>query len=315
VGDRHRRFLTLRNVTLMSRVRRVLPAIGRIAVTAAVTVAAVFAARFLWRYYQVDPWTRDGRVRADVVQIAPDVSGLVTRVDVVNDQTLTRGQPLFTIDRDRFELALRQANAVVAAQRESLAQARREAERNRELGNLVAAESTEQSVSRVAQGEALLAQALVARDLAALNLQRTAVTAPTDGSLTDLTIRVGDYVTAGRPVLALIDARSLRIEGYFEETKLGGVHVGQPVTVRLMGDSALLHGHVQSIAPGIEDRERASSSNLLPNVNPTFSWVRLAQRVPVRIALDEPPGDARLIAGRTATVTVVGPVPAASRRP
>ena len=299
----------------MSRVRRVLPAIGRIAVTAAVTVAAVFAARFLWRYYQVDPWTRDGRVRADVVQIAPDVSGLVTRVDVVNDQTLTRGQPLFTIDRDRFELALRQANAVVAAQRESLAQARREAERNRELGNLVAAESTEQSVSRVAQGEALLAQALVARDLAALNLQRTAVTAPTDGSLTDLTIRVGDYVTAGRPVLALIDARSLRIEGYFEETKLGGVHVGQPVTVRLMGDSALLHGHVQSIAPGIEDRERASSSNLLPNVNPTFSWVRLAQRVPVRIALDEPPGDARLIAGRTATVTVVGPVPAASRRP
>ena len=299
----------------MSRIRRVLPALGRIAVTAIVTVAAVFAARFLWRYYQVDPWTRDGRVRADVVQIAPDVSGLVTRVDVVNDQTVTRGQPLFTIDRDRFELALRQANAVVAAQRESLAQARREAERNRELGNLVAAESTEQSVSRVAQGEALLAQALVARDLAALNLQRTAVTAPTDGSLTDLTIRVGDYVTVGRPVLALIDAHSLRIEGYFEETKLGGVHVGQPVTVRLMGDSALLHGHVQSIAPGIEDRERASSSNLLPNVNPTFSWVRLAQRVPVRIALDEPPGDARLIAGRTATVTVVGPVPAASRQP
>lgn len=299
----------------MSPIRRVLPLLGRVAVTVIVAVAAVFAARFLWRYYQVDPWTRDGRVRADVVQIAPDVSGLVTRVDVLNDQAVTRGQPLFTIDRDRFELALRQANAVVAAQRENLAQARREAERNRELGNLVAAESTEQSVSRVAQGEALLAQALVARDLAALNLQRTVVTAPTDGSLSDLTIRVGDYVTAGRPVLALIDAHSLRIEGYFEETKLRGVHVGQPVTVRLMGDSTLLHGHVQSIAPGIEDRERASSSNLLPNVNPTFSWVRLAQRVPVRIALDEKPGDVRLIAGRTATVTVIDPAAAANRRP
>jgi len=302
-------------VNIIAPIRRVLPYLGRIAVTVIIAVAAVFAGHYLWRYYQVEPWTRDGRVRADVVQIAPDVSGLVTRVDVVNDQTVVRGQPLFYIDRDRFELALRQANAVVASQRESLAQARREAQRNRELGNLVAAESTEQSGSKVAQGEALLAQALVARDLAALNLQRTVVVAPTDGSLSDLTIRVGDYATAGKPVLALIDAHSLRIEGYFEETKLRSVHVGQRVTVRLMGDSALLHGHVQSIAPGIEDRERASSANLLPNVNPTFSWVRLAQRIPVRVVLDEPAGEARLIVGRTATVTIVGPVPAPGRLP
>lgn len=302
-------------MNIIAPIRRVLPYLGRIAVTVIIAVAAVFAGHYLWRYYQVEPWTRDGRVRADVVQIAPDVSGLVTRVDVVNDQTVVRGQPLFYIDRDRFELALRQANAVVASQRESLAQARREAQRNRELGNLVAAESTEQSGSKVAQGEALLAQALVARDLAALNLQRTVVVAPTDGSLSDLTIRVGDYATAGKPVLALIDAHSLRIEGYFEETKLRSVHVGQRVTVRLMGDSALLHGHVQSIAPGIEDRERASSANLLPNVNPTFSWVRLAQRIPVRVVLDEPAGEARLIVGRTATVTIVGPVPAPGRLP
>jgi multidrug resistance efflux pump len=229
----------------------------------------------------------------------------VTRVEVANDQPIKQGQPLFCIDRERFELALRQANAVVAAQRVSLDQAKREADRNHGLGELVAVETTEQSDSKVAQGEAALTQALVARDLAALNLQRTVVLAPTDGYLSDLTIRAGDYVTAGRPVLALIDVHSLRIEGYFEETKLRGVRVGQEATVRLMGDGALLHGHVQSIAAGIEDRERGASSSLLPNVNPTFSWVRLAQRVPVRIGLDQVPSDVRLITGRTATVAIV----------
>jgi multidrug resistance efflux pump len=292
-------------MNIPSKLQRALLAIGKVALTVAVALVAIVAGRQLWRHYQVEPWTRDGRVRADVVEIAADVSGLVTRVEVANDQPVKQGQPLFYIDRDRFELALRQANAAVAAQRVSLDQAKREAKRNHTLGELVAGETTEQGDSKVAQSEAGLAQALVAKDLAALNLHRTVVFAPADGFLSDLTIRAGDYVTAGRPVLALIDAHSLRVEGYFEETKLRGVHVGQEATVRLMGDGTLLHGHVQSIAPGIEDRERGASSSLLPNVNPTFSWVRLAQRIPVRISLDRVPGDVRLIAGRTATVAIV----------
>ncbi len=299
-------------MNINSRIKDALPYAGRMSVTLAVVAAAVFAGRLLWRHYQVEPWTRDGRVRADVVQIAPDVSGLVTRVEVANDQTVARGQALFYVDRDRYALALRQAEAAVAAQRAALAQFQREDRRNAQLGDLVAAEITEQSAARVAAGEAALAQANAARDLAQLNLQRTVVVAPTDGSLSDLTLRVGDYVTAGKPVLALIDRQSLRVEGYFEETKLKRVHVGQAVTVQLMGESELLHGHVQSIANGIEDRDRAASANLLPNVNPVFNWVRLAQRVPVRIALDREPSDVRLVIGRTATVAVVE-APAARR--
>ena len=279
---------------------------ARVAVTGAVVIAALTGGKALWTHYQVDPWTRDGRVRADVVQVTPDVSGLVTRVDAANDQTVKAGQPLFYVDRERYALALRQADAAVEAQRAALAQARRELSRNRALGDLVAGEITEQSQSKVEQGEAALAQAVATRDMAALNLKRTVIVAPTDGFLSDLTLRTGDYVTAGKPVLALIDSRSFRVEGYFEETKLSGLRIGQPVSVKVMGEDKPLKGHIQSIAAGIEDRDRAASGNLLPNVNPTFSWVRLAQRVPVRIALDQTPRDLRLIAGRTATVAVEG---------
>ncbi|AYV48474.1 efflux transporter periplasmic adaptor subunit [Caulobacter flavus] len=290
----------------MPQLKTILPQAGRVAVTLAVVAVAVVGGKRLWDHYQVDPWTRDGRVRADIVQVAPDVSGLVTAVQVVNDQTVKAGQPLFYVDRDRYALALRQADAAVAAQKAQLAQARRELVRNRVLGDLVAGEITEQSLAKVEQGQAALAQAVAARDLAALNLERTLVVAPTDGFLSDLTLRAGDYVTAGKPVLALIDSRSYRVEGYFEETKLKGLHVGQRVSVTVMGEDRPLHGHIQSIAAGIEDRDRAAGASLLPNVNPTFSWVRLAQRVPVRVALDETPKDLRLIAGRTATVAVLG---------
>ncbi|WP_184717807.1 efflux RND transporter periplasmic adaptor subunit [Caulobacter sp.] len=290
----------------MPPLKTILPYAGRVAVTGVVVAAALIGGKALWTHYQVDPWTRDGRVRADVVQVAPDVSGLVTRVDAVNDQTVKAGQPLFYVDRERYALALRQADAAVAAQRAALAQARREFSRNRTLGDLVAGEITEQSQSKVELSQAALAQALAARDVAALNLERTVVHAPTDGFLSDLTLRTGDYVTAGKPVLALIDARSFRVEGYFEETKLSGLRIGQPVSVKVMGEDRALKGHIQSIAAGIEDRDRGASNSMLPNVNPTFSWVRLAQRVPVRVALDQTPRDLRLIAGRTATVAVIG---------
>ena len=290
----------------MPPLKTVLTYAGRVAVTAVFVVGAVIGGRALWTHYQVDPWTRDGRVRADVVQVAPDVSGLVTRVEAANDETVKAGQPLFYVDRERYALALEQADANVTAQKAALAQARRELVRNRALGDLVAAEATEQTASKVELADAALAQAQVARDMAVLNLKRTVVYAPTDGFLSDLTLRVGDYVTAGKPVLALIDSRSFRVEGYFEETKLNGLAIGMPVTVRVMGEPAPLKGHIQSIAAGIEDRDRVAGANLLPNVNPTFSWVRLAQRVPVRIALDQTPRDLRLIAGRTATVAVLG---------
>ncbi|WP_240902623.1 MULTISPECIES: HlyD family secretion protein [Aquitalea] len=275
------------------------------ALTLIVVVAAVLVGRYLWDYYTNAPWTRDGHIRADVVQISPDVSGLITEVKVSDNQLVKRGQVLFVIDRARYALALKQAEATLAMQNAGLAQARREAARNRGLADLVARESVEQSEARVQQDEANVAAAATAVEVARLNLQRTVVNSPVDGYLNDRMPRVGDYVSTGKPVLSLVDARSFHVDGYFEETKLGRVQVNQPVEIQIMGEARKLRGHVQSIAAGIEDRDRSNGATLLPNVNPTFNWVRLAQRIPVRVTLDEVPADFRMIAGRTATVAVL----------
>lgn len=278
--------------------------IVRILVTLGVVALAAIGGQRLWRHYEEDPWTRDGRIRGDVVQVAPDVSGLVTEVLVRDNQPVAAGAPLFIVDRPRYRLAVAQAQAALTAQQVQLAQARREAQRNRMLGDLVAGEVREQGDARVAQLAAALAQARVALDTAQLNLARTTVRASVAGTVSNLGMRPGDYATAGRPMFAIIDRGSLHIVGYFEETKLPRIHVGDPVAVRLMGDDRPIRGHVQSLAAGIEDRDRSAGGTLLPNVNPTFSWVRLAQRVPVRIAIDAVPQGTSLVVGRTATVEV-----------
>ena len=270
-------------------------------------IVVVVAALVLWRivnYYMFSPWTRDGRVRADVIQVAPDVGGLITRVDVADNQQVKQGQVLFVIDQARYSLALRLAEATLEQRKATLAQAKREYARNIALGNLVAAETLEESRTRVDQGEAAAADAQVQVDTARLNLQRTTIVSPVDGYLNDRAPRAGEYVTAGRAVVAVVDMHSFRVDGYFEETRLHGIQIGQPVEITVMGETRPLRGHVQSIVAAIEDRDRQAAPNLLPNVNPAFSWVRLAQRIPVRVALDEVPADFRMIAGRTATVAV-----------
>ncbi|KEX92897.1 membrane protein [Pseudomonas putida] len=279
--------------------------LGRVVLT---LLIVTFAVVVLWRmvmYYMFAPWTRDGHIRADIVQIAPDVSGLIQQVQVRDNQLVKRGQVLFSIDQDRFKLALRQAKAAVADREETLAQAQREAKRNKGLGNLVPGEQLEESQSRVARAQVALMEAQVAVDSAQLNLDRSVVRSPVDGYVNDRAPRTQEFVSAGRPVLSVVDSNSFHIDGYFEETKLNGIHIGQSVDIRVIGDNARLRGHVESIVAGIEDRDRTSGNNLLPNVNPAFSWVRLAQRIPVRIAFDEVPEDFRMIAGRTATVSII----------
>jgi RND family efflux transporter MFP subunit len=280
---------------------------SRILATALVVAVAVLGGRWLWIHYNVEPWTRDGRVRADVVQVSPDVSALVTEVRVKDNQTVQKGDMLFVLDRPRFELALRQAEAAVAAAAVSVAQAKRENERNRNLKDLATAEQVEEGQSKVDQLIAQLNSARVQRDLASLNLDRTTVRAPVSGIVTNVELRPGDYASAGRQVLALVDSDTIHVDGYFEETKLPRIRVGDRAIVHIMGIKAGLRGIVESIDAGIEDRERSASSSDLANVNPTFSWVRLAQRIPVRIKLDPTGGDIRLIAGRTATVSIVDP--------
>jgi RND family efflux transporter MFP subunit len=281
--------------------------VGRVLVTLTVVILAIVGARWLWIHYNVEPWTRDGRVRADIVQVSPDVNALVTEVRVKDNQSVEKGDVLFVLDRPRFELALRQAEASVAADEVALAQAKRESERNRNLKDLATTEQVEEGQSKVDQLVAQLNSARVQRDLARLNLVRTTVHAPVNGIVTNVELRPGDYASAGRQVLALVDIDTIHVDGYFEETKLPSIRVGDRALVHIMGIKAELPGTVESIDAGIEDRERSQSSDALANVNPTFSWVRLAQRIPVRIKLDPTTRDIRLIAGRTATVSIVDP--------
>ncbi|CRL49499.1 efflux RND transporter periplasmic adaptor subunit [Pseudomonas sp. URMO17WK12:I11] len=283
--------------------------LGRVVLTLLIVTFAVVVVWRMVMYYMFAPWTRDGHIRADIVQIAPDVSGLIQQVDVRDNQLVKRGQVLFSIDQDRFKLALRQAKATVADRQETLAQAQREAKRNRGLGNLVPGEQLEESQSRVARAEVALMEAQVAVDSAQLNLDRSTIRSPVDGYVNDRAPRAQEFVTAGRPVLSVVDSNSFHIDGYFEETKLNGIHVDQSVDIRVIGDRARLRGHVESIVAGIEDRDRTIGNNLLPNVNPAFSWVRLAQRIPVRIVFDDVPADFRMIAGRTATVSIIDDQP------
>jgi multidrug resistance efflux pump len=288
-------------------------ALSRFTVTIVAVIVAIIAGRYLWDRYEFQPWTRDGRVRADVVQVAADVSGLITDVAIHDNQAVRKGDTLFVVDRARFALALRQAEATIVSRTAILDEARREDARNRGLGNLVAGELRDQSAAKVAEADAALTEALVARDIAKLNLERTTVVATVNGVVANVELQPGDYATAGRPIFALIDTDSLHVDGYFEETKLPRIHLGDRVEIKLMGEPQILYGHVEGIAGGIEDRERGPSANLLPNVSPTFSWVRLAQRIPVRIAFDRPPADVRLVAGRTATVTVLAAQPPAHK--
>lgn len=276
----------------------------RFLVTAAVIFVAILLGWRLFIHYEYDPWTRDGRVKADVIQIAPDVTGQVVSVNVTDNQPVRKGDVLFEIDRERFVLALRQAEARVKAAQVTLAQARREDKRNRSLGNLVAYEIREQGRAKVEQAEADLALSQVARDTAKLDLTRSRVVATVNGHVTNLNIQVGTYVTASRPVVALIDSDSLYVEGYFEETKLSAIWPGDKATISLMGVDEKLSGRVQSVAGGIFDRERSTGANLLQNINPALNWVRLVQRIPVRIAFESLPAHIRLVAGQTANITI-----------
>ena len=283
----------------------VLSAVLRWIVTALIVTAAILVAIALWRRYETDPWTRDGHVRADVVRVAPDVGGLVTSVAVHDNQMVHKGDLLFVVDMPRYADALGQADANIASAQAKYVQAQKVARRDIALGDLVATETHEENVASVLTAKAALDAAVSAKQTAELNVHRTTVRASVNGIVTNLDLHPGDFVGPGSQALALIDMDSIRIEGYFEETKLRHIHIGDKARIRLMGDERDMEGHVDSIAAGIADDQSKSTANQLRAVDPTFSWVRLAQRIPVRIHVDRMPAGTQLIAGRTATVTIL----------
>ena len=282
----------------------------RVLATLAILALAAFAGYHLWFYYMEAPWTRDGRVRADVVQVAPDVSGFVTAIKVRDNAMVRAGDLLFVIDQARFTLAVRQAQAALDSAQADMEQKQRDAARYQKLStDAVTQIQREQSQTTANIAAATFERAKASLDDASLNLARTEVKASVNGVVTNFGMRPGDYLSAGKAVFALLDTDSFRVEGYFEETKLPRIHEGDHASIHLMGVGPALRGHVEGIAGGIVDRELGSSPDLLANVSPTFSWVRLAQRIPVRIHLDHVPDGVKLVAGRTATVSIEAATP------
>jgi multidrug resistance efflux pump len=289
--------------------KALLNSLRRFSLTGVMVLAALWAGYKLWDYYMDAPWTRDGHVRADVVPIAPDVSGFVTEVFVKDNQQVRRGDVLFRIDRARYDIALKQAEAVLLGKRAMLDEANADLTRYSALtpGVVVSKQRMDQVVATQGSAQAAYDHAVADVGLAKLNLERSEVRASVNGVVTNMELRPGTYLTPGKGVMALLDSDTLHVEGYFEETKLQRIHLGDAVNIRLLGSHHALRGTVESVAAGIEDRDRSNGATLLANVNPTFNWVRLAQRVPVRIALDRAERN-ELVAGATATVEVLGSV-------
>jgi RND family efflux transporter MFP subunit len=278
--------------------------IFRFVLTLVLLLAAVWAGKMGWDHYEESPWTRDGHVRAEVINIAADISGTVTGVQVKDNQFVHKGDILFTIDKDRYVTALAQAKANLAAQQVEKNRRGSEARRRASLGaDIVSAESKDNADFAVSAANAQLAALEAAVKTAEINLERTTVRAPVNGYVTNLVVHQGDFAAVGASRMALIDSDSYYVIGYFEETKLPQLAAGAKVDMKML-DGAELQGHIESIARGITDRDATTGRELLADVNPTFNWVRLAQRIPVRVHIDTMPKDFVLVAGSTCTVVI-----------
>ncbi|OAI92880.1 efflux RND transporter periplasmic adaptor subunit [Pseudomonas putida] len=272
--------------------------------TLLVLAAAVAIGRQLWINYMTTPWTRDGRVRADIINVAADVPGYVVDVPVKDNQLVKKGDVLMRIDPEHYEVAVRQAEALVASRKATWEMRKVNASRRADMDNLVISKENRDDASNIANAAlADYQQAQAQLAAAQLDLKRTTILATVDGYVTNLNVHRGDYARTGEAKMAVVDKDSFWVYGFFEETKLPHVRVGDHAELQMMSGE-VLQGHVESISRGIYDRDNPESRELIADVNPTFNWVRLAQRVPVRIHIDEVPEGFLLAAGTTCTVIV-----------
>jgi multidrug resistance efflux pump len=331
-----------------------------------ITLAAVALAGLLgwamWGVYMEAPWTRNATVRAYIVTMAPEVSGRIVELHVVDNKYVRKGDLLLVIDPTNYKIAVSQSEATVqqaqanaqnieaqmtvqqaqinASQAQlqrgyaALVFAQQQADRyqtlakdgwgtvqnaqqftsqlhQQEAAHLAAQEDLNQALRKVESlkaqrlsAEATIAQAKSQLNQAQVNLERTQILSPVDGYVTNLLAQLGDYVNVGANTISLVDADSFWVDGYFEETNLAPIRVGDPAQIKLMGRDQIVRGHVDSIARAINVANAQPNNQGVATVNPIFTWVRLAQRIPVRIHIDEVPPNVVLSAGMTATVEI-----------
>jgi multidrug resistance efflux pump len=352
----------------------------RYLLTAGVVLLAVVVVLLKYWDYVTNPWTRDGQVRAQVIQLTPRVSGPIVKLPIKDNQLVNAGDLLFEIDRRTFEASLEQARAqldetgdnyqalvqqveaakaMVDVSRAAITQAKssikemestiekNEAEYDRQKELLprkatsqkavdrakanyeISIEQRKTAVAALAQSKASLLEseanlaeakanlgaageanasiraARAAVRQAELNLEFTQVRAPVDGYVTNLNLRLGSQAVANQPALALVDVNSFWVDGFFKETSIGKIREGDKAVVTLMAyPDTPLEGSVDSLGWGIAQQDGSTGFELLPNISPTFEWIRLAQRVPVRIHLTNVPDEVELRVGITCSVLV-----------
>ncbi|CAI1507422.1 Inner membrane protein yibH [Serratia ficaria] len=273
--------------------------------TVIVCAAAVCAGWWLWNYYMQSPWTRDGKVRAELVNITPEVSGRLEKIGVHDNQFVPAGSLIFTLNPVPYQIALDNAEAALAKARSDMAKADHEAARRRGLPrSVISAEDMDEANLTAQAMKAAYKAAQATLEQAKWNLSKTRIYAPTDGYITNLQARAGNYATAGTPLVALVDVHSFYVLGYFEETKLKHIKEGNKADIVLYNGNIPLQGQVESIGRAIYDQSAESNGDLLMDVKPNVPWVRLAQRVPVRIKLLNVPADLPLVAGTTCTISI-----------
>ncbi len=311
---------------------------------------AVIAATLLYENYLANPWTRDGQVQANVLQITPQVSGPISKLHISDNQKVRQGTVLLEINPEPFQLKVSSAQQqvrlneqklvamtsqrkthqdAIALATDTLQLTKDNYQRHKDLftKNAIGAESLETSLVNYRKSLHSLQEAqsqlktldlqintqkvLIDVSKAALNqaryqLQQTRILSPIDGIVSNMNLTPGSYASAGKPLLAIIDSNTFRVTGYFKETSLYAITPGTPARITLMLHSDTpLAGIVESIGRGIAQTNGSSGNNLLPQVNPTFDWVRLAQRIPVRIKLKNPPANIPLIVGTTASIAIL----------
>ena len=285
-----------------SPARRLVPVL----LTLMVVGVAALLGWWMWLAYMTTPWTRDGTVQAYVVTVTPQVSGRIVDLPVKADQFVHKGDPLMEIEPDDYRIALANAQAAVARAKADLDNKQAEAQRRAELSALAASREEKQSFAAAADmAAAAYQQALANRDKAQLDLSRTRIVSPVNGYITNLLTQPGDFATSGQRALSVVNSDSFWVDGYFEETLLNGIHLGDKAEVSLMAYPERLTGRVTGIGRGIAVSNAQPDGSGLATVNPVFTWVRLAQRVPVRVLLDHVPPTVTLAAGLTATVSIV----------
>jgi multidrug resistance efflux pump len=278
---------------------RVIPVL----ITLGIVISATVIGWVAWQAYMATPWTRDGTVRAYVVTMAPEVAGRIVALSVMDNQYVRKGDLLLQIDPTDYAIAVRRNEGAVEQARANAQNAQAESRRRQQLSDLaVTAEQKQTYASNALAAQATYEQAVANLNQASANLERTRILAPVNGYITNLLVRAGDYAMAGQAMISIVDADSFWVDGYFEETNLEAIHEGAPANIKLMGYRSVVRGHVSSVARGITVPNARPDQSGLASVNPIFTWVRLAQRVPVRIDIDRVPDGVRLVQGMTATV-------------